>query len=198
MTIKAIETIYNGYRFRSRLEARWAVFFDTLGIKYQYEPEGYDLGEHGYYLPDFYLPDAMGGCWCEIKPMIEKVERGDSIVGKEFDGLPEMYDLVNMTHKRGIIFYGLPYPNEYFCITIAGMDFEPSDYAEALYQCLDCGVISIGDDNVLRVFKDVFGDNRELCFYCSCPETNEIHLHLSLAYNAARQARFEHGETPQF
>lgn len=31
-TIKAIETSYAGCRFRSRLEARWAVFFDTLGI----------------------------------------------------------------------------------------------------------------------------------------------------------------------
>lgn len=28
MTIKAIDTIYKGYKFRSRLEARWAVFFD--------------------------------------------------------------------------------------------------------------------------------------------------------------------------
>lgn len=26
-SIKPIETIYNGYHFRSRLEARWAVFF---------------------------------------------------------------------------------------------------------------------------------------------------------------------------
>lgn len=59
--IKAIETYYNGYRFRSRLEARWAVFFDTAGIKYQYEPEGYrytDFDDNEYfYLPDFYLPD---------------------------------------------------------------------------------------------------------------------------------------------
>ena len=41
--IKAIETEYNGYRFRSRLEARWAVFFDAMGIKYEYEPEGFEL-----------------------------------------------------------------------------------------------------------------------------------------------------------
>ena len=54
--IKAIETEYNGYRFRSRLEARWAVFFDELGIKYQYEPEGFDL-DGTLYLPDFYLPE---------------------------------------------------------------------------------------------------------------------------------------------
>lgn len=41
MEIKPIETYYNGYRFRSRLEARWAVFFDALGVRYEYEPEGY-------------------------------------------------------------------------------------------------------------------------------------------------------------
>lgn len=55
-SIKPIETIYNGYRFRSRLEARWAVFFDTLGIQYEYEPEGFKLSDGTMYLPDFYLP----------------------------------------------------------------------------------------------------------------------------------------------
>ena len=56
--IKPIETYYNGYRFRSRLEARWAVFFDALGVKYEYEPEGFDLGDGLYYLPDFKVK-----CW---------------------------------------------------------------------------------------------------------------------------------------
>lgn len=37
---KAVQTEYKGYLFRSRLEARWAVFFDTLGIQWEYEPEG--------------------------------------------------------------------------------------------------------------------------------------------------------------
>jgi hypothetical protein len=31
--MKAIETKYNKYLFRSRLEARWAVYFDSLDIK---------------------------------------------------------------------------------------------------------------------------------------------------------------------
>ena len=53
--LKAIETEYKGYRFRSRLEARWAVFFDACGVKWEYEPEGYDLGNGTYYLPDFLL-----------------------------------------------------------------------------------------------------------------------------------------------
>jgi hypothetical protein len=41
--IKPIETLYRGYRFRSRVEARWAIFFDVAGIPWQYEPEGFDL-----------------------------------------------------------------------------------------------------------------------------------------------------------
>lgn len=61
---KAIETMYNGYRFRSRLEARWAVFFDALGIKYEYEKEGYEM-EGIRYLPDFWLP--VQDCFVEIK-----------------------------------------------------------------------------------------------------------------------------------
>jgi hypothetical protein len=65
MTLKAIETRYKGYRFRSRLEARWAVFFDTLGIPYRYEPEGYDL-DGLLYLPDFYLPKHK--YYLEVKP----------------------------------------------------------------------------------------------------------------------------------
>lgn len=66
MDIKPIETSYKGYKFRSRLEARWAVFFDAMGIKWEYEVEGYDLGEHGYYLPDFWLPTSK--VFAEVKP----------------------------------------------------------------------------------------------------------------------------------
>jgi hypothetical protein len=64
-TIKAIETRYKGYRFRSRLEARWAVFWDEMCIGYEYEKEGFDLGDLGYYLPDFWIPAQRA--WVEIK-----------------------------------------------------------------------------------------------------------------------------------
>jgi len=63
--IRAIETTYNGYHFRSRLEARWAVFFDALGIEFWYEPEGYEF-DGVRYLPDFYLPQV--GMLAEVKP----------------------------------------------------------------------------------------------------------------------------------
>lgn len=63
--IKAIETEYNGILFRSRLEARWAVFFDAAGVKYEYEPYSFMLGGIGY-VPDFYLPDYE--LYVEVKP----------------------------------------------------------------------------------------------------------------------------------
>lgn len=58
MSITPLETRYAGCRFRSRLEARWAVFFDHLGIKWEYEPQGYAVGRNKQpYLPDFRLPE---------------------------------------------------------------------------------------------------------------------------------------------
>jgi hypothetical protein len=68
MSISAIETTYKGYRFRSRLEARWAVFFDALEIKWEYEPQGYEKKfdfDKIMYLPDFYLPDSK--LYIEVK-----------------------------------------------------------------------------------------------------------------------------------
>lgn len=62
---KPIPTFYNGYYFRSRLEARWAVFFDTANIEYQYEVEGYQTEYGEKYLPDFFLPKTQ--TWVEVK-----------------------------------------------------------------------------------------------------------------------------------
>ncbi len=63
-TIKPIETKYNGFRFRSRLEARRAIFFDMIGLKYEYEVEGFEMNGIRY-LPDFYIPSLDR--WFEIK-----------------------------------------------------------------------------------------------------------------------------------
>ena len=65
--MKAIETRYHGYRFRSRLEARWAVFFDRLGLTWDYEAQGYVLPGDIYYLPDFKLILPAGKIvYCEV------------------------------------------------------------------------------------------------------------------------------------
>lgn len=70
--LKAIDTRYAGYLFRSRLEARFAVFMDALGWEWQYEAEGYDLPETGFYLPDFKVTRTPGidlptPFWVEVK-----------------------------------------------------------------------------------------------------------------------------------
>jgi hypothetical protein len=69
VTIQPIPTRYAGYHFRSRLEARWAVFFDTLRISWEYEPEGFQTSL-GWYLPDFHIrvPDDSYPYWFEVKP----------------------------------------------------------------------------------------------------------------------------------
>lgn len=64
--LRAITTRYKNHSFRSRLEARFAVYFDHLGIKWEYEPEGFELGNGLRYLPDFWLPEWR--IWVEIKP----------------------------------------------------------------------------------------------------------------------------------
>lgn len=71
--LRAIPTEYRGVQFRSRLEARWARFFDNLAMTWFYEYEGYET-ETGFYLPDFWLPDVylrsaeVKGIYLEVKP----------------------------------------------------------------------------------------------------------------------------------
>lgn len=73
--MQAIETLFKGDLFRSRLEAKWAFFFHAAGIVYEYEPEGFKSKGGEMYLPDFYLPkttlrgdDSNKGVYIEIKP----------------------------------------------------------------------------------------------------------------------------------
>ena len=80
MDYKPIETEYRGYRFRSRLEARWAVCFDTLGIPWRYELEGHEFDNGVWYLPDYWLPN--GKTWLEVKgqpPTQEEFEKATAL-----------------------------------------------------------------------------------------------------------------------
>lgn len=67
--MQAIPTKYKKYHFRSRLEARWAVYFDHLQIEYLYEMEGFRLADGSGYLPDFFLPDHK--MYAEVKPFCQ-------------------------------------------------------------------------------------------------------------------------------
>lgn len=104
MSAKAIETLYKGHRFRSRLEARWAVFLDAIKTPWEYEKEGYELPS-GRYLPDFWLPELHA--WMEVKP--------GSVVGDadDVDDIPSDIQnrcehLAEGTDSSVIVAIGLP------------------------------------------------------------------------------------------
>ena len=184
--IKAIETIYNGYRFRSRLEARWAVFFDAMGIAYEYEKEGYDLGEAGWYLPDFYIPkqDVMvnSPCWIEIK--------GQDLNKDDWDKVTFLSDSLQTYVFIGQIPQN-PAESENYTESAWGGDHPNSwDCQQWWCKCPSCGRFGIVYCGIVRRLG------------CACNNT-ECNLstyddpEILRAYKAARQARFEHGETPQ-
>lgn len=73
-TIKPKPTTYKGFRFRSKLEARWAVFFDLAGISWEYEPGVIEVRRQISNVvvkvcPDFYIRYASPGfdCFLEVK-----------------------------------------------------------------------------------------------------------------------------------
>lgn len=64
--MKPVKTEYGGACFKSRLEARWAVFFDSLNVRWEYEPEQFKLPSGDVYTPDFLLPERR--IYLEVKP----------------------------------------------------------------------------------------------------------------------------------
>lgn len=172
-TIKAIETVYpwpDGPRYRSRLEARWAVFFDALGIKYEYEKEGYQTSSGGY-LPDFWLPDHA--CWVEIKGTLPTK-----------DELDKLSALASMTRYSAFLFPGLPSWESPGFGSYAG---DAPVNGIFLSQCDTCRSLAFRCHPNPDWFECRFGAFNH--FMAMDPRP-----YLDPASVAARQARFEHGE----
>ena len=179
--IKAIETHYNGYRFRSRLEARWAVFFDALGVDYEYEPEGFDLGDGIYYLPDFYLPED--DVWVEIK--------GKQLTNEELEkilrfGNAKCDILKHGTRLRVLVgqipdAYGFGDPDGKFVTVIPCLIYQSPDEARRMLEEFGEHEQQIGPYG--RLIQGVWFPNRG-------------DEELLDALVKAKQARFEHGERP--
>lgn len=177
MYIKAIETKYKGYRFRSRSEARWAVFFDTAKIKWEYELEGYNINGT-WYLPDFYLPDFRS--FFEVK--------GSDDYDDEM-----IRNFAQLVGKRVLVAIGKPpSPEDLGCGESYGLQtvFPLQDsyddaawgYKDMFLECTDCGRISVMNE-VYSTMKDACG---------SCYKSRLMPLKNAL--EAWRSARFEFGE----
>jgi hypothetical protein len=191
MTIKAIETSFKGCRFRSRLEARWAVWLDALQIAWRYEHQGFVLDGEAY-LPDFWLPfrdeerfdegmPPVKGYWLEIKPQ-SPTEREKQL----------LLALAKETHHHAYAFLGSCGVDEFsvFIATAQGSWIDARDNwpEDALVH---------ESRGALRTWHELYG---LFCNTCSrarggsgtpdCPE-------IEAAFAAARSARFEHGEKPR-
>lgn len=116
--IKPIETQYAGRRFRSRLEARWATFFDHLEVEWEYEPDGFETSA-GRYLPDFrisipQMKDYGHRQWFEVKPPGAPVDSRHSALAAESDmplivarGMPRSHNDQMQTWQSPLMVYGI-------------------------------------------------------------------------------------------
>ena len=204
-TIKAIETEYKGYRFRSRLEARWAVFFDAAEISWEYEPEGYELSTGERYLPDFYLP--LDDIYVEVK--------GQKLNDKEKEKLEKFAFGIN---KSILLVTGIL--GEGKCEIICYDSLEE----QFVWMTVDIFIDSIINTYMTDSCKNslLFGINEitnryhtldrseknqyltTLNTYCPPPTISGFyqHIHVSMSVHqeacidAMKKARFEYGETP--
>lgn len=193
--MKAIETEYNGYRFRSRLEARWAVFFDKLRIKYEYEPEGIVLSDGTYYLPDFYLPEFC--CYFEVKRNgIQDTPEGLEAIRKISDGM-------NTNEWAGIIAFGDPMDDQLYIFCQETDDEGGGSYKGRItiglhpYYYVPC--LLVAGDSRVRHYYDSFGEEMKRIPLYTAGKRSPYEAYVNSAVHAmrkmARQARFEHGQT---
>lgn len=192
MTIKPIPTRAYGCRFRSRLEARWAVFFTAAGWDWEYEPEGFDLPS-GWYLPDFVITEGAKvpegarrrSFWVEVKPgeypepaeELKTPDRKRAVNDPEMDVLdPRWVELYQASGRVVFILRDLWRPGKppYKIQCING------------YRCVDprCKDCRSG-----MWAHPMLSDKPDMWFPSFDPG-------LRKAFEAATSARFEHGEAP--
>lgn len=197
VTIKPIQTRAYGHHFRSRLEARWAVFFDNLGFRWEYEPEGFDIDGEAY-LPDFRVWTPQGEpIWYEIKP-------AHITADQKFEKFARALDPEFGAARAGLL------------------SGSPRDYLQSHDACPRCGILLTSDS--VHEFDDEIGVS---CHECDMETpsggghpferdgatgigyyphkgwimTSQIEFQLLAdrvfeAAEAAMSARFEHGQHP--
>jgi CDGSH-type Zn-finger protein len=173
------------------------VFFDALGVSWEYERDGYDLGAAGWYLPDFWLPEHE--VWIEIKgtyPTNDEHLRAERL--RDVTEFP-VYIFFGQFPPEGQVMVG--YAN--YANIHDGSAGSVSKTLDAMWMCCrDCGtpivVPAMEPENVY-----LNNLSREVATVCHCGYTprqrwcrgEHHHVNVHTAYHAARSARFEHGES---
>ena len=218
--IKSIETYYKGYLCRSRTEARWMVAFDKIGIEFEYEPEGFDLGKAGKYLPDFYLPEFNS--YAEVKGRtftLEEIEKAKELSTQSkksvlfLTGQPArkgywyIHPFGNILKNEYIHISKLPHPLKDFFMVNGFLKYNkgniPIEYLLE-YKARNRGVWRSEQDFILLLI-DIFNPNKKFCFIKDDRFSDEkeyifplscllkrIDESDSIAVRKPRSARFEH------
>lgn len=189
--MEAIETEYEGFRFRSRLEARWAVFFDNMGWDFSYELEGFICpwvmnapwkSKNTFnYLPDFYLPEQ--NFFVEVKGSWTEPERVKTLNGA--------FELSKNGHD--VLILGDVFRQPRGCSRRPWVLYERDEclWGEPWPPCTGARLERIADpadDEIAYMAPDLlrgYVDNEPL-------ESKWVD-----ALRAAQKARFEFGETPE-
>ena len=207
--VRPIETRYKGYRFRSRLEARWAVFFENLGVRWEYEPEGFHVGDE-MYLPDFCVTTGELVYWYEVKPLgskyCEKFRRFSKMITKGGTAW-------NLETR---LLFGDPLDvfgdqDDQVCPR-CGCEVKPEplgcgyvDSAGVIHRdpttgflCGHCDMVTTcGGDNPAEIgFSGAKFYPNKGWITIKNNDLSQMYSNIIGAALAARQARFEHGETP--
>lgn len=222
---KPIETMYGGCRFRSRLEARWAVFFTRLGLDWEYEPQGFEVRYRGEiavladgvhdawppparppgfvekpappvrYLPDFHIRSL--GLYLEVKP-----------------AMPHMVDpdgVKRWQHFAGTVAFEWDNARTaMLCGPIPDPDAVDQLGPPRPYEWYEQTVVMLGDWHAAWCacpsgrHYDIQFQARGGRILCGCPRIQDDRMYFTgadpnvlNAYGAARSARFEHGQSGQ-
>lgn len=199
--LRSLPTYYKGITFRSRLEARWAIILDEMGIDWEYEVEAYKIERTHFcdefpkefnYLPDFYLPKY--GAFLEIKGAL---------------GLEEYWKILKIAHaftRDSRPVHGLSIP--FWVGGNIGQDGQVPmpinlwNYKGWIYGSTD--QLDFENPFDQSTMWDIFGDDtgglplsEDIDFYlhilCNNFGVNRSSTPLEKAVNKARKVRFEDG-----
>lgn len=196
--IKPIETEYKGYKFRSRLEARWAVFFDSMGIEWEYETEGYVLKDGTKYLPDFLLLHIQHEDWHELV-LPDYPQEYKSMCFVEVKGVMTDYDLKKVAmfaeEKPIILLGGIPKDvDEAIARQLNNRwEIDTGEYYISVAE-FDSSLLTLGLDGRKRT-DAFFTKNAGRNLICSMADENwGGEKFMNDAFEKARQVRFGYKE----
>lgn len=178
MDMRSIPTRYNNRWFRSRLEARWAVMFDSIGVEYDYELDGKILGGVTY-LCDFWIPRLKA--WVEIKPGKPHADEISKANRLSLGSRCKVYVFDGAIRVSQSAIYRVPEATSVWPI---GPDFCGEDEGYSWCQCHQCGEFGI----------EFQGRSDRLS--CACRKMGDrghstLSVALAMAYRQAMEQRFE-------